>query len=78
LLSISLDKKNRTLNIPASWIKGVARFGDHLHFPLNSERLQKLTENYVVSNQKIVTALGKPLPIESRDGLLKTFQTFKK
>jgi hypothetical protein len=49
-----------------------------LHLPLNSERLQKLTENYVVSNQKIVAAIGKPLPIQSEEGLLKTFQSFKK
>jgi nucleoside-diphosphate-sugar epimerase len=78
LLGASLDKKNKILNIPASWIKGVARLGDHLHLPLNSERLQKLTENYVVSNQKIVAAIGKPLPIQSKEGLLKTFQSFKK
>jgi nucleoside-diphosphate-sugar epimerase len=78
LLSISLDKKNRVLNIPAYWIRGVVKLGDYLHLPLNSERLQKLTENYVVSNQKIVKAIGKPLPVQSNDGLLKTFQSFKK
>jgi nucleoside-diphosphate-sugar epimerase len=78
LLGISLNKKNKILKIPASWIKGVAKLGDHSHLPLNSERLQKLTENYVVSNQKIVGAIGKPLPIESKEGLLKTFQSFKK
>ncbi|MFT5251052.1 MAG: nucleoside-diphosphate-sugar epimerase [Flavobacteriales bacterium] len=78
LLGISLNKKSTILNIPASWIKGIARFGDHLHLPLNSERLQKLTEDYVVDNQKIVTAIGKPLPIQSKKGLLKTFQSFKK
>ncbi|MFE3869299.1 NAD-dependent epimerase/dehydratase family protein [Flavobacterium sp. LS2P90] len=78
LLGVILGKKNRILNIPSSWIKGVARLGDHLHLPLNSERLQKLTENYVVSNKKIINAIGRPLPIESKEGLLKTFQSFKK
>jgi nucleoside-diphosphate-sugar epimerase len=78
LLGISLDKKNKILNIPSSWIKGLAKLGDHLHLPLNSERLQKLTENYVVSNQKIVGAIGKPLPVGSKEGLLKTFQSFQK
>jgi nucleoside-diphosphate-sugar epimerase len=78
LLGVSLGKKNRTLNIPSSWIKGVARLGDYLNLPLNSERLQKLTENYVVSNHKIVGAIGKPLPIGSKEGLLKTFHSFKK
>ena len=78
LLGISLGKKNRILNIPVSWIKGVAKLGDHLHLPLNSERLQKLTENYVVSNQKIVSAIGKSLPVTTKDGLLKTFVSFRK
>lgn len=78
LLGVSLDKKSSIWNISSSWIKGVAKLGDYLYLPLNSERLQKLTENYVVSNQKIVTAIGKPLPIDSKEGLLKTFQSFKK
>jgi nucleoside-diphosphate-sugar epimerase len=78
LLGVSLGKKNRILNIPSSWIKRVAKLGDHLHLPLNSERLQKLTENYVVSNKKLLHAIGKPLPTQSKDGLLKTFQSFKK
>ncbi|MFV5694932.1 NAD-dependent epimerase/dehydratase family protein [Flavobacterium sp. LB3P122] len=78
LLGTSLDKKSSIWSIPVSWISGIAKLGDHLHLPLNSERLQKLTENYVVSNKKIVAAIGKPLPIESNVGLLKTFQSFKK
>jgi nucleoside-diphosphate-sugar epimerase len=78
LLGVSLGKKNRILNIPSSWIKRVAKLGDHMYLPLNSERLQKLTENYVVSNKKLIKAIGKPLPIESKEGLLKTFQSFKK
>ncbi|CAM2920593.1 NAD-dependent epimerase/dehydratase family protein [Flavobacterium frigoris] len=78
LLGQSLGKKSRVLNIPSSWIKGVAKLGDHLYLPLNSERLQKLTENYVVSNDKIITAVGKPLPVTAEEGLLKTFKSFKK
>ena len=77
-LGITVDKKSRILNIPSSWIKAVAKLGDYLYLPLNSERLQKLTENYVVSNRKIVAAIGKPLPIQSKEGLLQTFQSFKK
>jgi hypothetical protein len=29
-----------------------------------------------VSNAKIKTAIGKPLPVSSREGLLKTFKSF--
>jgi hypothetical protein len=55
----------------------LAKIGDLLHLPLNSERLKKLTESYVVSNQKIKTALGiVNMPIESEKGLLKTFNSF--
>jgi nucleoside-diphosphate-sugar epimerase len=78
LLGTSLEKKSKIWNIPSSWIRGVAKLGDHLYLPLNSERLQKLTENYVVSNDKIIAVIGKPLPIESKEGLLKTFQSFRK
>ena len=47
-------------------------------FPINTERLNKLTETYIVSNQKIIKAMNKPLPINSKDGLLKTFGSFNK
>jgi cytochrome c biogenesis protein CcdA len=41
-------------------------FGNFLKLPINSERLQKLTESYVVSNAKIKAAIEKPLPISSK------------
>ena len=77
-LGLSLNKKSKIWNIPIYLIKGIAKLGDFLQLPLNSERLQKLTENYVISNQKIVAAIGKPLPIKTEEGLLKTFMSFRK
>lgn len=77
IIGESLDKKNKIWKVPSLWIERMARLGDKMHLPINSERLQKLTENYVVSNHKIVTAMGKSLPVSSREGLLKTFQSFK-
>jgi len=76
LIAKSKEKKARILNINISLISFFARLGDVFHLPLNSERLQKLTESYIVSNQKIKTAIGKPLPVSSKEGLLKTFQSF--
>ena len=76
LLGESLEKKNTIWKIPSSFIKGIAKLGDFLYLPLNSERLQKLTENYVVSNEKIIEAMGKPLPVTSPDGLIVTFKSF--
>lgn len=77
ILSQALERKCTILQIPVPLIKGISRLGDFLHLPLNSERLQKLTENYVVSNEKILKAMGKPLPITSSEGLISTFKSFR-
>jgi len=51
--------------------------GDVLHLPLNTQRMQKLTENYVVSNAKIKAALGmKEMPVRAKDGLRETIKSF--
>lgn len=76
LIAKSRNKKARLWAIPISFVKKIARIGDVLHLPLHSERLQKLTESYQVSNAKIVKAIGKPLPVTAKEGLLKTFQSF--
>jgi nucleoside-diphosphate-sugar epimerase len=77
LLGASLGRKSLIWNINSSFIKSLAKLGDYSSLPLNSERLQKLTENYVVSNRKIINALGKPLPVSAEIGLMKTFESFK-
>ena len=76
MIAESKGKKVRILNLSQNLIQLLARVGDLLKLPLNSERLQKLTESYVVSNFKIKSALGKPLPISSKNGLIRTFQSF--
>jgi nucleoside-diphosphate-sugar epimerase len=69
--------KNATIfNMSQNLIKLLARVGNFLKLPLDSERLQKLTESYVVSNVKIKSALGKSLPVSSKDGLIRTFKSF--
>ncbi|RKS89742.1 nucleoside-diphosphate-sugar epimerase [Flavobacterium limicola] len=78
LIGRGLDKKSRILNLSQSMIKSMAKFGNYLYLPLNSERLQKLTENYMVSNQKIIKAIGKELPVSTEQGLMMTFESFKK
>jgi nucleoside-diphosphate-sugar epimerase len=69
ILAESVHKKPRLWKIPAGLISGLARVCDILHLPLTTERLQKLTESYVVSNAKIKAALRKSLPISAVDGL---------
>lgn len=76
LIAQSQNRNPKLWSISNKFIKGVASIGDKLRLPLNSERLQKLTSSYVVSNVKIKAAIGKPLPVSSIEGLLKTFKSF--
>ena len=65
-------------SVPGGVVRGLARIGDRVHLPLNSERLQKLTESYVVSNDKIKQALGiSHMPVNVRDGLFRTLRSFR-
>ena len=75
-LAESQNKKPNIWKVYKGLIQSLAKLGDVLRLPLTTERLQKLTESYVVSNQKIKTAIGKPLPVSAKDGLLKTFNSF--
>ena len=76
LIAQSQIRNPKLWKISKKVIEGVASIGDKLHLPLNTERLQKLTSSYIVSNAKIKAAIGKPLPVSSREGLLKTFKSF--
>lgn len=69
--------KPKILKVSKILIESLARIGDFLHIPLNSEKLKKLTSSYEVNNAKIKIAIGKPLPVTSRGGLIKTFQSYK-
>lgn len=74
----ALNRKAKFLPISKNLIQNVAKFGDKIKLPLNSERLKKLTESYVVSNQKIKTALGiSKLPLTAEEGIIKTIKSFK-
>jgi len=71
-------KSSRLWKISRVLIKSIAAVGDIFHLPLNSERLKKLTESYVVNNDKIKKALNiYQLPVSSKDGLLKTIRSFR-
>ena len=76
-LAASQNRKSRIWNISKRLIEFSAKIGNVLKLPLNEERLQKLTDSYVVSNKKLMNAIGKPLPVSSREGLLKTVQSFQ-
>lgn len=74
----SLGKKAHIWKLPKGLMTGLAKLGGILHLPLNPERLQKLTENYVSSNAKIKKALGVDrMPVDARTGLQRTLESFK-
>ncbi|MBE7175761.1 MAG: NAD-dependent epimerase/dehydratase family protein [Mucilaginibacter polytrichastri] len=76
LISQTLGLTPRLWKFPRPIVALVARAGSVLHLPLNSERLQKLTESYVVNTEKLLKVLKKPLPVSAEDGLRKTIQSF--
>lgn len=75
LMAESLNRKTRLWRIPPPFIRAAATLGDVLRLPLNSERLRKLTESYIVSNMKIKAVFNlERLPLDSSEGLQKTIQ----
>jgi nucleoside-diphosphate-sugar epimerase len=77
LIAETVGAKGRLWNINPTLISTLAKIGDVVNLPLNSERLRKLTESYIVSNQKIKNALGiEKLPISAEEGLRKTITSF--
>lgn len=72
-------KKEKLWKLNAQLISGIAKIGDFTKLPLNSERLKKLTESYVVSNTKVKNALKiSSLPVSAEEGLKKTIKSFQK
>lgn len=73
-----MGKKAHIWKLPKGLMTFMAKLGGILHLPLNPERLQKLTENYVSSNAKIKKALGiDKMPVDARTGLQRTLESFK-
>ena len=74
----AMGRSPHILRISKGLIKSTAKLGDYLHLPLNTFRLEKLTENYVVSNRKIKQALGiDSMPVKATDGLTLTIISFQ-
>lgn len=77
LMCTALGRKPHIWKLNRSMMEGIARIGTLLHLPLNTERLRKLTENYVVSNAKIKAALGiDRLPVRAEEGIVRTIESF--
>lgn len=77
LIAEEMGVRARLWRIPSGLIRSAAALGDQLRLPLNTDRLKKLTESYMVDNSKIRNALGQELPMETRAGLRKTIASFQ-
>lgn len=76
LIASTVNKKVRILRVPKKIVTAFALLGDKLRLPLNSEKLVKLTENFVVSNSKIKKVLKiNVLPTSTIDGMVKTIRS---
>ncbi len=77
LMAASRRKKARLWPINKRVIKQLGIIGDHLHLPINTNKLNKLTKNYIISNRKLKKELGTNLPYSTREELVKLFENFK-
>ena len=77
LMNLSINAKPKIWNIPKSIVTTFAVFGDFINSPFNTERLYKLTEDFVVCNKKIKDFLEVELPLTAQEGLVKTINSFK-
>ncbi|WP_440882033.1 NAD-dependent epimerase/dehydratase family protein [Tenacibaculum sp. C7A-26P2] len=75
----AIEKEVRVLNLPKSVLIILGKIGDILPIPINTEKIHKLTENYMVSNKKIKDAIGiKKLPLSAEEGIHLTIKSFIK
>jgi nucleoside-diphosphate-sugar epimerase len=77
LIAKASDRSPKLWKINPILIRFLAKLGDLFKLPLTTERLNKLTENYIVDNSKIKNALGKEFPVQAREGIIKTIKSFQ-
>lgn len=75
MIAEATEKKGRILNISPILLETLAKIGNKIPFVINEHRLHKLTGDFIVSNNKIKEALGKPLPVRAEEGLHRTLNS---
>ena len=71
-------KKAKLWRIPKGLMRFAAKIGDILHLPLNTERIEKLTEDSFVDNSHLKRQLGwTQMPIRAEDGMRDTLRYFR-
>lgn len=78
LIAEANGKKARLWWLPRGLMRAAAKIGDVLRLPLNTERIEKLTEDSFVDNAELKKALGwGKMPIRAEDGMRATLKAFR-
>ena len=78
LIAEACGRKPRLWRLPKGLMRLAARIGDVAHLPLNTERIEKLTEDSFVDNAALKRALGwDRMPIRAEDGMRATLKGLK-
>ena len=77
LIAETCGKRAKLWRVPKGVMRMVAKIGDVLHLPLNTERIVKLTEDSFVNNSHLKSQLGwNRMPIRAEEGLRRTLRRF--
>ena len=77
LIAETCGKRAKLWRVPKGMMRMVAKIGDMLHLPLNTERIVKLTEDSFVNNSHLKSQLGwKRMPIRAEEGMRRTLRSF--
>jgi len=77
MIANSQNRKLNKIDIPIKLIKLLGRLGDLFNLPFNSLKIEKLTQNFVVSNHEILKQINSNLPLTAKEGLAKTLFHYK-
>ena len=77
LIAETCGKRAKLWRVPKGVMRMVAKLGDVLHLPLNTERIVKLTEDSFVNNSHLKSQLGwNRMPIRAEEGMRRTLRSF--
>lgn len=78
LIAEACGRRAKLWRVPKGLMRLAARVGDVLHLPLNTERIEKLTEDSFVDNAALKRALSwSKMPIAAEDGMRETLRSFR-
>lgn len=76
LIQSVTNKRIIFIPVPKFIVRTAAHLGDFFQLPINSNLLEKMVSDFKISNNKLLSQLGKPLPYSSLEGLRKTILWF--